>query len=423
LTGLSAARHLHETKVDFLLLEQDAEPGGLARTTIDHGYRFDRTGHLLHLSDDAVRTEVLAALPEPPLLLERRSVVYSNGVVTPYPFQANTHGLPPEVAYECVMGFLEARGRSHQAPRNFEQFCLQNFGAGFSKHFMLPYNRRAWGVAPQDLGVEWAERFVPIPRVEDVIAGAVGLSRPLGYNQTFLYPRHGIGELPAALGRNLPNVRSGERVVAVDAARRCVTVQRGDVPGHDTVHYDAVITTLPLPQFARMLVEAPLPVVDAARRLRSTELYYLDLAVQAPCPRPVHWMYVPEERFPFHRVGCYSNFSAAMAPDGCSSLYAELVQRPPPPLAELLPAVLRGLVEVGMLRSPEDVEFARLRWLPHAYVVYDAEREEARRLLHEHLRRERILSAGRYGDWNYSSMQDALLFGRQAAAEVLSWLR
>src|SRR5881396_2751848 len=51
LTGLSAAYHLGAPS---LVIEREAEVGGLARTHIDNGFTLDCTGHLLHLKDPRV---------------------------------------------------------------------------------------------------------------------------------------------------------------------------------------------------------------------------------------------------------------------------------------------------------------------------------------------------------------------------------
>jgi hypothetical protein len=90
-------------------------------------------------------------------------------------------------------------------------------------------------------------------------------------------------------------------------------------------------------------------------------MYYLDVALNGPCNKPLHWVYVPEAQYPFYRVGCYSNFSAAMAPPGKANLYVELADRSPPDMATLVPEVARGLVEMGLIDVPEAVRFARLR--------------------------------------------------------------
>jgi protoporphyrinogen oxidase len=210
LTGLSAALAIERRGGECRVYEQAAGVGGHASTLEEEGYRFDRTGHLLHLRSEALRSDVLEWLDGECLELDRQSVVFSHGVTTRYPFQANTYGLPPEVAYECLLGFFEARSRPGPAPENFEQYCQAHFGAGFCRHFMLPYNERLFGVPLSEITTEWCERFVPRPRLEDVVAGAVGLDdRKLGYNARFLYPKRGIGELSRKMARRARDVRLG----------------------------------------------------------------------------------------------------------------------------------------------------------------------------------------------------------------------
>jgi hypothetical protein len=178
LTGLSAAHHLGS---DFQLLERLDHVGGHAITLEEGGYRFDRTGHLLHLRDPEIKAWMEQVFPPGHLrTVLRQSLVFSHGRYTRYPYQANTFGLPPAVAYECLQGYLKTH--FHQGPRpdptNFEEFCLRHFGEGFSKHFMIPYNARLWGVHPREITAAWCSRFVPMPRLDDVLAGAVGLNEP-----------------------------------------------------------------------------------------------------------------------------------------------------------------------------------------------------------------------------------------------------
>lgn len=415
LTGLSAAFHLRQAGADYRLFERSDRAGGHAITTEDSGYRFDRTGHLLHLRDPSIRSLVLEWLEGHVLAIERRSRIWSHGTYTRYPFQANTFGLPPDVAYECVQGFIDAHFHpSPDEPKNFEEFCLQTFGSGISRHFMIPYNTRLWGVPPREITAAWCARFVPRPRVEDVIAGAVGVvDRELGYNASFLYPRQGIGALPDALARLEPHLELGRAPVAIRAgAHELIFANR-------TLRYETLISSAPLTTLVDLIEDAPAAVRAARDTLRCTHLYYLDVALNGPCEKDLHWVYVPEAKYPFYRVGCYSNFSPEMAPIGKANLYVELADRAPPVLDELLPVVADGLVEMGLIRHREIVRFARVRRLDHAYVVFDHAYYGALEIIRPFLEAHGILSTGRYGGWNYTSMEDALLFGRDAARRAL----
>jgi protoporphyrinogen oxidase len=415
LTGMSAALTLKASGVAFRIFERLDRPGGHAITLEDGGYRFDRTGHLLHLRDAAMRERVLRWIGDDHSVVQRRSVIWSNGVYTRYPFQANTFGLPPDVAYECVMGFLKAHYAADKGePKNFEEFSLAHFGEGISRHFMLPYNSRLWGVDPKEITAAWCQRFVPLPSVEDVIAGAVGRNdRELGYNTSFVYPRLGIGELPRAMARELPEIELGRAPERIDFTGRRLHFSDGE-----SVRYDVLINTAPLPTLIRLLEGAPEAVTRAANELRCNPLYYLDVALSVPAGKPFHWIYVPEAKYPFYRVGCYSHFSSAMAPEGCANLYVELADRNEPDLDLLLPHVAASLVEMGMIGRESDIAFARVRKIDYAYVIFDHQYFDALSVIKPFLENERILSAGRYGDWNYSSMEDALIFGRTAAEKA-----
>jgi len=419
LTGMSAAIELGDAGCSNRIFEKLGRPGGHAITVEEEGYRFDRTGHLLHLRDPAMRERVLGWIGDDHLSLERRSRVWSNGVYTRYPFQANTYGLPPEVAYECLMGFLKARSAAAaDPPANFEEYCDQHFGKGISKHFMIPYNQKLWGVSPKEITAEWCERFVPRPKLEDVVAGAVGANdRELGYNARFVYPRNGIDALPRAMASELPHLELGRAPERIDAAARRLHF------ADETVDYDVLLSTIPLPVLLRTLQAPPTAVRDAAERLRCTHLYYLDVALSAPCPHDFHWAYVPEPKYPFYRVGCYSHFSPSMAPAGAANLYVELADRGEPDLETLVPQVTKALAEMRFIASASDVAFTRLRKIDFAYVLFDHEYYNALNVIRPYLDSVGIVSAGRYGGWNYSSMEDALIFGRDAATKAREWLK
>src|SRR4051812_23616411 len=367
LTGLSAAIELGKLGVEYRIFEKLAEAGGHAVTIEDNGFRFDRTGHLLHLKSDTLRAEVLEWIGPDHLQIQRRSVIWSNGVYTRYPFQANTFGLPPQVAYDCVQGFLAAHfAKDKPLPSNFEEFCLYHFGEGISRHFMIPYNSRLWGVHPREITSSWCQRFVPLPRLEDVIAGAVGLNdRELGYNSNFIYPREGIGQLAQGMAARVPTLELERSPVRIELARRRLVFEDERVP------FDVLVSSIPLPRLLELIDEVPEPVRRAAGKLRCSHLHFLDVALRRPAGRDFHWAYVPEAKYPFYRVGCYSHFSAALAPQGKSSLYVELADRSAPDLDQLLPRVARGLIEMGLIDSPDEIEFARERRIDYAYVIFD----------------------------------------------------
>jgi protoporphyrinogen oxidase len=409
LAGLAAATRLRR---GFRLFEGASTPGGLCDTVEDSGYRFDRTGHLLHLSRPEVRRFVLDLMGDRLVEIERRARIFSHGTYTHYPFQANTFGLPAEVAAECVAGFAEAyaaRGGERAPGGTFEGFILANFGPGIARHFMIPYNEKLWGVHPREITAAWCDRFVPTPTLAEVVRGAlVAPQDRLGYNATFFYPKGGIGELPARMAAGVA-VEHGARATAIDWRRRRVRVRGAWVP------YRACIASTPLDRTLAMLVDPPQRIARARAGLRCAPLRYLDVALERRPGTDHHWSYVPEPRFPFYRVGAYSRFSTSMAPRGKGCLYVELASRRPTRLDAVMPGVISGLAEMGVIRGESDVAFARLRHLPRAYVVYDGAHGAAVGTAIPWLEEHGILPVGRYGRWEYAAMEDAIAQGFEAA--------
>lgn len=415
LAGLSAALHM---KKGVRILEKRPEPGGLCDTVIDEGFRFDRTGHLLHLSDPRARKMVLGFLRGDLVRIERRSRIFSHGVYTHYPFQANLHGLPPRIVAECLESFVEAyaaRGGERIDGDNFEDFIRANFGDGIARNFMIPYNRKLWGVHPREITSRWCDRFVPTPSLREVVAGTVGMPQgKLGYNASFLYPTLGVGSLSRAMADKVGEIEYRTAPTAIDFKRRRVRVRGNWEP------YTALVSSIPLDRLCSLLVEPPAAIRDWAASLRCTRLRYLDVALERRPGTEYHWSYVPENKYPFYRVGSYSNFSPRMAPRGKGNLYVELASRGALKMDSLMPRVVSGLVEMGIIRRASDIRFARPRLIDRAYVVYDQSREAASRGILSWLESRDILSIGRYGRWEYAAMENAMVQGMEAAEQALS---
>jgi protoporphyrinogen oxidase len=361
-------------------------------------------------------------LPGGWLEVRRRAAIWSHGVFTRYPYQVNTHGLPPAVVAENLLGFLEAqfgeRGRAlrEREPRDFAEHVRRHLGEGFARNFMFPYNTKLWTVPPSELSTAWMGRFVPRPGVEEVVRGALGLEGDgSGYNAAFLYPRAGgIESLVEAMASRLARpAECGVSVTSLDPARRTALLTTGE-----TVRWRAVIATGALPELVERVPGAPPEVREAARSLRAATVTYVNVAARDVGAPPWHWVYLPEPRLLPYRVGSASAAVPALAPPGHRSFYVEISAPGPVPAARAEEAALATLLELGFLRSPADVRFLATRHIPDAYVIHDHAWAASRETVRAWLDAQGVLVAGRSGAWEYSSMEDALLAGRRAARRL-----
>src|SRR4029450_9216333 len=182
--------------------------------------------------------------------------------MTPYPFQANTYGLPPEVVKECVVGFVETLlAPPNGTPANFHEWVEKTFGSGIANHFMLPYNEKFWKQDLRTITADWVSWSIPKPSLDEVVNGALGLTnKGMGYNPRFIYPKAGgIECLPQSLAKPVKRVHLNETLQYIDPKRKYVRMASGREE-----RYDSLITTLPLPETYRLLKDVPDPMRHAA---------------------------------------------------------------------------------------------------------------------------------------------------------------
>jgi protoporphyrinogen oxidase len=420
MAGLGTACALQELSREhtITLLEKENRPGGLCRTIEKDGFFFDQTGHLLHCQKDLFKKLVHQKIPDGLTEHKRNSFVYSHNIYTRYPFQANLYGLPPEVVTECLHGYCEAVYRSQEMSiRSFEDWILANFGSGIARHFMFPFNTNLYKRHPSELSPDCAGRFIPKPDLLQVIRGAVSdnADEKLGYNATFLYPeRGGIETLIMALSKDVGGLQTNQEVCVIDLEQKKALTSTGG-----EFDFEFLVSTAPLPTLIKMIKGIPRRVLDASESLEHVSVLNINLGIKGVIPEK-HWIYIPEDRFIFYRVGFANNFSEHMAPPGCSSIYTEISYRPgcPPETTHAVQRVISDLITMKILHSKGEVISQAVIDIPHAYVIFNHSRKAALSIIHNFLIEHGIFSIGRYGRWDYLSMEDSFMDGMATAMEL-----
>src|SRR3989454_2119851 len=237
------------------------------------------TGHLIHLKNAYTKELIGRILPNAFRSHERLAAIYSKSTTTPYPFQANTYGLPADVVRECVVGFVESMQAKNGGSSNFYDWVLHTFGRGIATHFMLPYNEKFWKQDLRTITSDWVSWSIPKPSLEEVVNGALGLTnKGMGYNPKFIYPkRGGINCLPQALAKSVKHLNTATDVEYIDLKKKYVRMTGGrEEP------FDHLISTLPLPVLFRMLTDTPDPLKEAASKLSAISVLNINLGVDRP---------------------------------------------------------------------------------------------------------------------------------------------
>ena len=405
LAGLSAAYHLKETGVSVRIFESSDRPGGLSSSSQKFGFTFDKTGHFLHFKEDYAKQFVSGLIGEDLLSVKRNAGIVINGQMIDYPFQVNFPQMNNKtVVKECEDGLKTKKERENYG--SFKDWILGTYGEGIARHFMFPYNSKLWAYDLDGMLFAGTSSYIPDTKTK---------KDSYGYNAEFYYPKTGgIGKIAEALAQKAGKVEYGSEVKRIHAASKSLIVRDNII-----IQYDRLISTAPMPELIKMTGDAPLNVKKAAEALKYTAVFALNLGIKRSNVSDRHWIYVPEEKYLFYRVGFYSNVSDKLCPPGTSSLYVETAYSAKDGIDEEKAAerMKKDLVASGILKSDDKIIAEERLNIPYAYVVFDHERKRNTDTIFSWLTENGISTIGRYGAWDYSAMEDAIMDGKYVAED------
>jgi len=409
LAGLSAAFHLRRAGKEFLLFEKEEKTGGLSSSFCVNKFSFDYTGHFLHFKTKAGKALAERFLKNNLQAHKKRSSVYISGEYIPYPFQKNFSKLKnKKIIAECAAGLAALQNtKKTKSYKTFKEWILGTTGEGIARHFMFPYNEKLYKTGLNKLLPGGPATYIPDIRERKENAG---------YNSKFFYPKTGgIGELPKALTEKV-----FDRILL---CARVTGIKGGTVSFNDkrsVSGFDTVISTMPLPELIPLLKGAPQNVLKAAKQLKYVSVFALNLGIARPALNKNNWIYFADPKLSFYRVGFYSTVSKKLCPPWTSSLYAEvsLKQGEKFNAKALTFRIKKDLLKTGLLTKRDSIIAEQPLFMKYGYVVFDLNYNKNMRVINNYLKKRKIISIGRYGSWNYSAMEDALLDGRAAAGAV-----
>ena len=335
LAGLAAGWAFTQAGRRVQVLEGGGTVGGLARTMVRDGFRFDLGGHRFLTSDARVERLVRELLGDELITVPRASRIYLRGKWIEYPLKPRSalFALGLRTSAEILLGYAlasVARGLRPAPLVSLEDWVVAQFGRPLFELYFRDYSEKLWGIGCRDISAEWMAQ-----RVQGLSLGAAirrallkrGPALPTLADR-FLYPRLGIGRiaerLRAEIERSSP-IATGTRVVHIHHDGRRIeglSVRKGervhDLPG------EAFLSTIPLTQVIQALTpHAPVDVRAAAARLRYRDLVIVAVMLDRDRATDQTWIYFPGKDVPFGRLHEPTNWSAAMAPPGRTLLVTE----------------------------------------------------------------------------------------------------
>jgi len=398
ISGLSVGQALAG---EFLVLEKESVAGGLSGQYRAGGFAFDHGGHYFHFQN---KPEIKKHVDEFQAFraYRRNSKVLLLDRFIPFSLQYHLAYLPAR-RRDAILAEIQG-GQSNSAV-DLESFLLANFGRHLYSLFFEPFLLKFYDRPLSGMLAKMDKGSIPVPRMEEVLAGSRAKKRSAeGYNPVFYYPVRSLQGFIDSYSRPLlGRIHFSENVIRIDPRKRMVYTAEG------SYRYENLISTMPLKELLGIL-SPPLPF--PRRQLQNLSTLVIN-AVLSRRRRRFHWLYLPEKRFPFYRVGYYPG-------SGTVSVYLEKTIDAQAPLDGLRLAreMALTLLQTGMISREDEILFHDLKRIPVSYVVFDRNWPRLVPAILASLRRQRIFSIGRYGSWNYSSMADDIQMARDTAERI-----
>jgi protoporphyrinogen oxidase len=394
--GLTAAYQLSKQDVTSTILEADDVVGGISRTAVREGWRFDIGGHRFFTKVGPVEDlwfEILG--PDDFLRRPRKSRIYYQGKFFDYPLVPMNalRNLGLIEAFRCVASYVWARVRPPKDQTNFEGFTAGRFGWRLYRTFFKTYTEKVWGVPADQIQADWGAQRVKDLSLFRAVWEAMKpkrlrLRRDKSKQVTslideFNYPKYGPGmmweratELVTARGTKVVFNSNVTAVHHADGKAVAVTATTEGVPTRYACTH--VVSSMPLGALVRAMDPPPPPdVLAAADGLAHRDFMTVALVVPADTVDwNDNWIYIHAPEVRTMRIQNFGSWSPYLVKDGRNVLGLEYTCLEGDATwtsddDELIEHGKRELEALGLMNAA-NVEAGYVVRMPKAYPMYDA---------------------------------------------------
>lgn len=437
LTGLSAGYALTRAGFKVKVIEQDSAVGGLSRTIVHNGFRFDLGGHRFFTNNRETDAFIKNLMGGELVSVPRKSTILLRNKYFDYPLRPLNalSGLGIPTTARIVTDYLAERLRGlagKPAQVSLEDWVVSHFGRTMFDLYFKVYSEKVWGIDCSRISVDWvAQRIRGLS-----LAGAVknaffkfsGRDIPSLVDR-FNYPELGIGRISDRLKEEIEghgHVLTDTKVERIyHSGFRVDSVEVNGPSGSSIIGGREFISSMPMTKLVRILSPAPpRNVLAAAAWLKFRDLIVVAVMVGRKRITGQTWIYIPEQEIPFGRIHEPTNWSEKMAPDGKTLLVMEFFCSTGDSVwnesdKELAGITITGLEQLGFIKKNEVIDSCVVR-APKAYPLFEVGYAERCTTIHSYLSTFKNLHlAGRGGMFRYYNMDHAIESGLQAAERII----
>lgn len=396
--GLAFAYQMQSKGFSVLVLERDAQIGGLSKTLNHKSFLLDYSAHRFHSANPRVMAHVKELMGSNFQRYTQKSRIFMFGRYLKYPFELQNLLRAMPVRDAVVSGFdfawnmVSRHLRGRAKPTDYRSWFINHFGKRLYKVMCEPYTSKIWKGNPELLSADWADQrfqgvnlkklmkrvFQKLLRF-DFSSYSLDDEKLAPDGGEFYYPEKGIQQICDRYAESIESkngkVVARAEVFKVDVTSRTVSYRESNGTVVEIGYRKSLVSTIPLHTLYFALGNKNTQIEKDLKELNYMHIIFVYLFLNKEKVSNDHWLYFPDQEIVFNRSVEFKTWSEKMAPPDKTALCLDITCFENDAVwkatdEELTKQCIAGAEKVGLIQSHEAYESLVVR-VKNAYPYYD----------------------------------------------------
>lgn len=398
ISGISVSNILQEKGVPIKLFEKESKIGGLVSCDKIDGVTFHKVGgHVFNTKNQKIKNWFFSKFDLEKEFLSRKrnaKILIDNNFID-YPIENHLYQLPQKTTSKIIN---ELKHQKASIGNNLGDFLKDSFGKTLFEIYFKPYNEKIWQHDLKDFSMDWLKSKFPMPNAEEIILNNIyRLEERKMAHQSFYYPNIGGSQFIVDRLANKIDVKNNIEIKKIDKTSKGWLIN-GEF-------YENVIYTGNIKSLSKTLnLGGVLRIDESHFPSHGTTTVLCELE-----QTDLSWLYLPNPNCKAHRVIFTGNFSNKNNGDYKMTGTIEFSQE-----------LSYDEIKRQCSKIPLFKKILACNFRDESYVIQTPKTRDLIKKIKKFLEPKGFYLLGRFAEWEYYNMDNAIEQSHVVADKILN---
>lgn len=405
--GISGLGFVEYFKDKIEIFEKNQTPGGHAKSHKINDFYYDEGAHISHTKSNFFKKRFYKNL-KLIKIINPDIVNYYKKKPVGYPINIGLKKLPWSTKYKIIFDFFLLIFKSRKID-NFKEWCEFNFGNTLYSKFYREYTLKYWRTDPAKLDYKnWAKKRIVSRKILKSLLSIFFEKKKdeLVYN-IFYYPKKGGFYNFFKKKFKKYKINNSHKVTKIDLKNKNIYIK------NKIIKYENIYSTLPLPEYLKLVRNIPKKVENEIRKLKFTSTICVNFAIKKRKIINHHLCYFYDKEIDASRMTLLSNITKIKTDYYYGQL--EIFRRNDEKinLNKIERSSKKFLIDFFNAKNNNDFKIFKIFICKYSYPVPLLGTKIE--IIHAWLKKNNIFPFGLYGNWKYMWSDESYINGIQNA--------